>query len=91
MSETEYRLSWEMVSITELWRFSNADPMVYKNTTQQVPNSEIPDEYWKPISKIETDERMIRDQYEQLCKWSDADEQFVRKVVLEESGTVDHE
>lgn len=80
---TRYRLSFEMVNMTELWRYSNADPLQYKNTTQTVPNSQIPDEHWYLVSK-ETDDPW--DQHGQLKAWADADEQFVRKVTLEQAG-----
>lgn len=45
-----YRLSWESVRLNALWKYSNADPTFYKNTTQIVPNSQIPDEDWHPVS-----------------------------------------
>ena len=41
-----YKLTWEMVAVTKLGKYSNADPMVYAHTTQTVPNSQIPDEDW---------------------------------------------
>jgi len=80
-----YRLSWEMVDSHQLWRFCNADPAFYSNTTQTVPNSQIPDEYWHPISKV-TDDPW--DQHSTLKRWADADEQFVRNVKLEQAEIV---
>lgn len=80
---TIYRLSWEMVNLQELWRYSNADPYVYSNTTQTVPNSQIPDEHWHPVSKQTEDPWS---QYHQLKAWADADEQFVRDVRLEQQA-----
>lgn len=79
-----YRLSWEMVSLGSLHLFSNADPTFYKNTTQTVPNSRIPDEYWHPVSKETSDPW---DQYGTLKAWADADKQFVRNVTLERTNT----
>jgi hypothetical protein len=79
-----YRLSWEMVSPHEMHRFSNADPRYYKNTTQKVPNSEIPDEFWYPISK-ESDNPW--NQFHTLREWAERDEEFVRNVKLEKMVT----
>ena len=76
-----YKLTWEMVAVTKLGKYSNADPMVYAHTTQTVPNSQIPDEDWHEKSvEFIGDERL--DQYRQLKEWADADEQFVRNVRL---------
>jgi hypothetical protein len=79
-----YRLSWEMVSTGYMKLFSNADPMMYSNTTQTVPNSQIPDEYWHPMVK-ETDNPW--DQFHQLKEWADADTEFIRNVKLEKMVT----
>lgn len=70
-----------MVSPHTLGQFSNADPTYYENTTQIVPNSEIPDEHWHPVSR-ETDDPWS--QYKVLKEWSDQDREFVRNVLLEE-------
>lgn len=75
-----YRLSWEIVHPHDLHLFSDADPAYYSNTTQTVPNSQIPDEYWYKIVKESGDPWS---QYNQLKEWSDNDEQFVRNVKLE--------
>lgn len=75
-----YRITWEMVSQGVLHKYLNADPMFYSNTTQTVPNSQIPDEDWLPISKESTSPW---DQYRQLRAWAAADQQFVRNVRLE--------
>lgn len=79
-----YRLSWEMVGQRSLHLFCNADPLLYKNVTQTVPNSQIPDEHWYPMSRETSDPWQ---QYNQLKKWADADEQFVRNVVLGKQDT----
>lgn len=75
-----YRLSWEMVDQRELWRYCNADPNFYKNTTQTVPNSQIPDEHWHPLSKM-TDNPW--QQFNTLREWAAQDREFVRNVRLE--------
>jgi hypothetical protein len=75
-----YRLSWEMVKQSDLRLFSNADPRYYSNTTQIVPNSEIPDEHWDSISTESADPW---DQYKTLCEWATEDREFVRNVKLE--------
>lgn len=75
-----YRLSWEMVDQRELWRYCNADPNYYKNTTQTVPNSQIPDEHWHPLSKM-TDNPW--QQFNTLHQWASEDRKFVRNVRLE--------
>lgn len=79
-----YRLSWEMVGSTKLSKYCNADPLIYSNTTQTVPNSKIPDEDWHAVSK-ETDNPW--DQYYTLKSWADQDREFVRNVKLEEQVT----
>jgi hypothetical protein len=84
--ETIYRLSWEMVYQGALARYCNASPAFYKNVKQTVPNSQIPDEDWRPIERIGTDPWA---QYNQLKKWADADEQFVRNVRLEKAVRID--
>jgi hypothetical protein len=76
-----YRLSWENVRQGQLGRYMNADPTFYKNCTQTIPNSQIPDEDWYPVS-TETDDPW--DQYDTLRKWAAADTQFVRDVRVEE-------
>lgn len=79
-----YRLSWEMVRLTQLHKYCNADPLYYKNTTQIVPNSEIPDEDWQTVSKETSDPW---DQFHQLKEWANNDEQFIRNVKLEKMAT----
>jgi hypothetical protein len=75
-----YRLSWEMVGSTHLWRYCNANPTFYKNTTQIVPNSQIPDEHWHGVSREDSNPWQ---QYHALKAWADADTGFVRNVRLE--------
>lgn len=75
-----YRLSWEMVHQRSLHLFCNADPLYYKNVTQTVPNSQIPDEHWHPMSKETGDPWQ---QYNTLRAWAEADKEFVRNVRLE--------
>lgn len=75
-----YHLSWEMVRPNNLFKYCNADPMVYSNIRQIVPNSQIPDEDWHLVSR-ETDDPW--DQYKTLKAWSEADIEFVRKIKLE--------
>ena len=79
-----YRLSWEMVGQRSLRLFCNADPLMYKNVTQTVPNSQIPDEHWHPVSRETSDPWS---QYHQLKAWADADKEFVRNVVLEKQDS----
>ena len=79
MSET-YRLTWEMVGLRYLSLYSDADPQYYSHTQQIVPNSEIPDEHWHPVSK-ETDDPW--GQYRTLSEWAVRGEEFVRNVRLE--------
>lgn len=80
----QYRLSWDMVTTTYLHLYANADPLYYSNTTQIVPNSEIPDEHWHHVEKVRkpSDEDMT-DQYRQLKEWADNDTGYVRNVKLE--------
>lgn len=83
-----YRLSWEMVSLHSLGRYSNADPAYYKNTTQTTPNSQIPDEEWQAVSKETSDPWQ---QYQKLREWDDADTGFVRNVRLERALVAERE
>lgn len=77
----EYRLSWEMVGQSSLRLFCNADPVFFKNVTQTVPNSQIPDEHWHPVEKITNDPWQ---QYDTLRRWADEDREFVRNVRLQQ-------
>lgn len=77
-----YRLTWEMVKLDCLRKYCNADPSYYKNTIQVVPNSQIPDEDWKPVSK-ETEDPW--QQYHTLKQWALEDREFIRNVFLEEA------
>jgi hypothetical protein len=74
-----YRLSWEIVQLGSLWKYSNADPSFYKNTTQTVPNSQIPDDEWERITKLDSNPHS---QYNKLKEWSDSEIGFVRNVTL---------
>lgn len=76
-----YRVRFEAVSQQALRKYSNADPLMYKNTTQTVPNSQIPDEDWHEVTGHETDNPW--QQYNQLRQWADADREFIRNVRLE--------
>jgi len=74
-----YKVEFEVVKQNELYRYSNENPIYYKNTTQTVPNSEIPDEHWSKASR-ETESPW--DQYNNLKKWEEEDKGFVRNVKL---------
>lgn len=76
-----YRVRFETVSQQALRKYSNADPLMYKNTTQTVPNSQIPDEDWHEVTGHETDNPWA--QYNQLRKWDAEDREFIRNVRLE--------
>jgi hypothetical protein len=76
-----YRVRFETVSISELHKYCNADPRFYKNVTQLVPNSQIPDEDWHEVLGHETDNPW--DQFNNLMTWVLADREFVRKVTVE--------
>ncbi len=85
MRVTTYRIRFEVVRLSELWRYSNADPSLYKNTTQTVPNSEIPDEHWYPVTGHESEDPWT--QLANLRKWDAEDTGFVRNVRLEQLAT----
>jgi hypothetical protein len=56
MSTTEiYRVLFETVHTSALRKYCNADPVMFRNTTQTVPNSQIPDEDWHPVEGRATD------------------------------------
>ena len=77
-----YRLSWEMVKQACLYKYCNADPTWHKNTTQIVPNSQIPDEDWYLITKETGDPWQ---QYHTLKRWASEDREFIRHVRLEQA------
>lgn len=52
---TVYRISFETVKQSRLRNYCNADPAFYKNTSQVIPNSQVPDEDWHFITR-ETDD-----------------------------------
>ena len=79
MSDSVFRLSWEMAH--NLRKYSNADPVLYKNTTQTVPNSQIPDEDWAPVSKLDTNPWA---QFNALKADAESDQGFIRNVTLDE-------
>jgi hypothetical protein len=83
--ETVYRLSWEHVKQSELARYCNADPVLFKNT---VPNSQIPDEHWEPIERVDTNPWS---QYNTLKAWAEADREFVRNVRLHQAEHMEPE
>ena len=76
-----YRVLFEVVNQSALRKYSNADPVMFKNTTQTVLNSQIPDEDWHPVEGRATDNPW--QQYNQLRKWESQDREFVRNVRLE--------
>jgi hypothetical protein len=82
MSVDIYRVRFEAVGQSALRKYCNADPAMFKNTTQTVPNSQIPDEDWHEVTGHETDNPW--QQYNQLRKWESEDREFVRKVRLEQ-------
>lgn len=84
--ERVYRLSWEAVAQSVLHLYCNANPVFYSNVTQAVPNSQIPDEHWHRIERIDTNPWQ---QYNQLRKWADADEEFIRNVTLEQAASIE--
>jgi hypothetical protein len=82
-----YRLVFEIVDTNELHRYANADPRYYSNTTQMVPNSEIPNEHWRQVDRESDDIEDLRDQYDKLKEWHDGDEGYVRNPRIEQMPT----
>ncbi len=76
-----YRIRFEVVHQSALRKYCNADPLMFKNTTQTVPNSQIPDEDWHEVITEGTDNPWS--QYNQLRKWQAEDREFVRTVRLD--------
>src|SRR5690349_876245 len=76
-----YRIQFEMVKPSELHKYCNADPTYYKNVTQTVPNSQIPDEDWYEVTSRAS--YTPWEQYDNLRRWADQDIEFVRNVRLE--------
>lgn len=81
MTDTIFRIKFELVESDNLYKYSSADPRTHKNTIQTVPNSLIPDEDWKEVITHETDDPW--QQYNSLKRWEAADREFVRNVRLE--------
>ena len=79
---TIYRVRFETVAQGALRKYCNADPVFYKNTTQLVPNSQIPDEDWYEVTGHETDDPW--QQFNQLVAWETEDREFIRNVRLEQ-------
>jgi hypothetical protein len=77
-NDYEWRLDFEIVKHGEMWRYSDADPRTHAGTTQTIPNSQIPDEHWTPL----TTPAGTLDQFHQLCRWAAKDREFVRKPML---------
>jgi hypothetical protein len=80
-----YRVLFETVNLPALRKYCNADPALFKNTTQTVPNSQIPDEDWHPVEGRATDSPW--QQYNQLRQWEAGDREFVRNVRLEKMAS----
>lgn len=80
-----YRIRFETVHQSALKKYCNADPAFYKNVTQIVPNSLIPDEDWYEVLSHETDDPW--QQYHQLQVWEAEDREFIRNVRLEHRVT----
>lgn len=76
-----YRVLFETVNQGALRKYCNADPVMYKNTTQLVPNSQIPDEDWHEVTGRATDNPW--QQYNQLRQWEAEDREFIRNVRLQ--------
>jgi hypothetical protein len=76
-----YRIRFEAVKLTCLSKYMDADPYLYDNATQIVPNSQIPDEDWYEIITPLTDNPWS--QYRTLKEWNAKDCEFVRNVKLE--------
>lgn len=78
---TVYKITFETVNQDSLVKYCNADPRFFKNVTQTVPNSEIPDEDWHTV---ETTTEDPWDQHNQLVVWDMQDKEFVRNIQLYE-------
>lgn len=78
-----YRIRFEVVRQGELHKYCDLQPAFYKNVQQVVPNSEIPDEEWEPVSRETTNLASIRSQYANLKRDADADRGFVRNPVVD--------
>lgn len=79
-----YRIRFEHVRPNELHKYCDQPPAFYKDVRQTVPNSQIPEEDWTEVTR-ETGELddMLRTQYANLKRDSDADRGFVRNPVIE--------
>jgi hypothetical protein len=80
---TCYRVRFETVDRDRIAEFCNRDPAKYhsRDVRQVVPNSEIPEDAWHPVTGIPTDHPW--DQYSTLRLWAAEDREFVRNVWLE--------
>jgi len=78
---TRGKLTWEMVNQSAMHKYCNADPRVYDNVTQIVPNDQIPDEDWHVVER-ESDLADLEEQYRTLKRWSETGDEPIRNVRL---------
>lgn len=76
----KFRILFETVYQDKLRLYMDADPLIYSDVSQVVPNSEIPDEDWYEVIS-ENDDPW--DQYWALRQWAGEDQHFVRNVRVE--------
>jgi hypothetical protein len=80
-----YRIVFQGVKTSSLLRYMSADPRHDQRAYQTTPNSRIPDSDWYTVKTLPNEDPWW--QYEQLRKWADGDEGFVRRVRLEKMLT----
>jgi hypothetical protein len=80
---TCYRVLFETVNLDRLAEFCDRDPARYRSRDvhQVVPNSEIPEDAWHPVTGVTTSDPW--DQYGTLRLWAAEDREFVRNIRLE--------
>jgi hypothetical protein len=76
----KFRIVFETVRQDRLKLYMNADPVIYADSQQVVPNSAVPDDDWYEVI-TESDDPW--DQYWTLLRWAGQDRHFVRNVRAE--------
>ena len=88
--EQQMRISFETVTASELWRYSNVDPRFWSNSVQMVPNSEIAEEHWSttPSSREGWADDILR-QAQTIRQWIAEDRGFIRNLKVSRVETIE--
>lgn len=77
-----YKLEWQTVSINRLHKYYNADPVLYANTKFVARIKDVDEDDWHTVTREDTNEEQIMDQFNRLKKWADEGTEPIRNVHL---------